>query len=152
MFLLSGLSWLIEWNHMCPRLFWKGGMMLRKERWRRIDTVKACTTVGGHSPVHTSPWLPSGLTCVWALSIAQSRWTNTQHAQSQAHTNRSACLSCKCRQVCRLSQQDFNTVLSCTHLHIFCKCTCKAATWAADLTDTSGIGRRRRRRFLLLKL
>lgn len=62
-----------------------------------METVKACTTVGGHSPVHTSPWLPSGLTCVWALSIPHSlntsaqTHTHTQHMQSQGHTNRSAC-------------------------------------------------------------
>lgn len=39
-----------------------------KERKMRgdegMDTVKARTTVSGHSPVHTSVWFPLGLTSV----------------------------------------------------------------------------------------
>lgn len=82
-----------------------------------METVKACTTVGGHSPVHTSPWLPSGLTCVWALSIPHSlNWTPLD-THTRAH--KQICLSCKCRQVCRLSQQDFNTSPSRTHAHAY---------------------------------
>lgn len=50
-----------------------------------METVKAPTTVSGHSPAHTSCWLPSGLTCTQALSVRHT------HTCTHMHTSRSAC-------------------------------------------------------------
>lgn len=60
-----------------------------------MNTVKSCTTVGGHSPLPGSHWLPSCFTSVRALFVAQRCVKTKRNLWTNLHTNarKQICLS-----------------------------------------------------------
>jgi len=98
-------------------------LVVKKGRWcwgKRdggMESVKTRTTVGSHSPVYTSPWLPWILTSVWAVFVAHrlniSGQTHTTHAVRSAH---------KHLPVMQTAVNKILTVLfmhTCTRLHTY---------------------------------
>lgn len=123
----------------------KRGMVLRKERGIDGDS-KGLRNCWWSQPSAHIPMVALRLDlCMSSVYPSQSEhlWTNTHNtcansASASASAHKQICLSCKCRQVCRLSQLDFTTALSCTRAHTYTHIyTCLAAIWEADLTDTS---------------
>lgn len=114
--------------------------MLRRERWRHGDR-KGPVQLLVVTVQYTYP-----LGCLWAwpmyeLCLSLTVWTPLDkhtHTRSQVHTNRSACPANADR-----CADSVNKILpQCFHARLHTPtppptCTCLAATWEADLTDTS---------------
>lgn len=104
--------------------------------WRRSrpSQLLVVTVQRTHLPGCLQAWP------VFELFLSLTVWTPLD---THAHTHKQICLLCKCRQVCRLSQQDFTSVLSCTHAHTYTQIYTHLAFTREDrhiLWATSGTG------------